>query len=40
MSDENKRKPLLSNQHFTTNTIASAYDLVAKGSKGKVAIEF
>jgi NADPH2:quinone reductase len=40
LADENKLKPLLATERFTRNDIAAAYDQVAKGSKGKVTIEF
>jgi NADPH2:quinone reductase len=32
-------KPFLSEQHFGSNQIAQAFDLVAKGSRGKVVVE-
>jgi NADPH:quinone reductase-like Zn-dependent oxidoreductase len=40
LADDNQLKPLLAAERFTPDNIASAYDLVAKGSKGKVTIEF
>jgi NADPH2:quinone reductase len=40
LADENKLKPFLATELFTCNDIAAAYDQVAKGSKGKVTIEF
>jgi NADPH:quinone reductase-like Zn-dependent oxidoreductase len=39
LAEHNRLKPLLAEQQFRRNEIASAYDLVAKGSKGKVVIE-
>jgi NADPH:quinone reductase-like Zn-dependent oxidoreductase len=40
LADKNQLKPLLATEQFTTDNIAAAYDLVAKGSKGKVTVEF
>jgi len=37
--DQNQLKPLLASQRFGRDEIAAAYDLVAKGSIGKVVIE-
>ena len=34
------RQPLLNKRSFGKHEIADAYDAVAKGSKGKVVIEF
>jgi len=39
LADRNQLKPLLAEQQFGSNDIASAYDTVAKGSKGKVVLE-
>jgi NADPH:quinone reductase-like Zn-dependent oxidoreductase len=39
LADQNRLKPLLADQHFGPNDIASAYDSVAKGSRGKVVLE-
>jgi NADPH2:quinone reductase len=39
LADQNQLKPLLAEQRFGKNEIADAYDMVAKGSKGKVVIE-
>ena len=38
--DQGKLKPLLAAESFTRNDIEAAYEQVAKGSKGKVTIEF
>ncbi len=40
LAEQNQLKPLLARQRFGRDEIAAAYDLVAKGSLGKVAIEF
>lgn len=40
LADENKLKPLLAAEQFTRNDIEAAYEQVAKGSKGKVTLEF
>lgn len=40
IAEHNQIKPLLAEQQFGRTDIAIAYDLVAKGSKGKVVIEF
>ena len=39
LADQTKLNPLLAEQHFGYNEIAAAYDLVSRGSKGKVVIE-
>jgi NADPH2:quinone reductase len=39
LAEHNQFKPFLAAQHFGRNDIAAAYDIVAKGSKGKVVIE-
>lgn len=39
LADQNQLKPLLAEHQFGRDEIASAYDLVAKGSGGKVVIE-
>jgi NADPH:quinone reductase-like Zn-dependent oxidoreductase len=39
LAEQGQLKPLLADQHFAHDDIASAYDLVAKGSKGKVVLE-
>ena len=39
LAEQNQLKPLLNGQHFGQEDIASAYDLVARGSRGKVVIE-
>ena len=40
LAERNQLKSLLAEQQFGRSEIATAYDLVAKGSKGKVVIEF
>lgn len=40
LADQDQLKPLLSERHFGPAEIADAYDAVAKGSKGKVVVEF
>jgi NADPH:quinone reductase-like Zn-dependent oxidoreductase len=40
LADQKLLKPLLAEQKFGPDDIASAYDAVAKGSRGKVVIEF
>ena len=40
MAEKNQIQPLLAAEHFGREDIAAAYDLVARGSKGKVVIEF
>ncbi len=40
LADEGKLKPLLASEVFTRSDIEAAYAQVAKGSKGKVTIEF
>ena len=40
LADEGKLKPLLAAELFTRSDIEAAYDQVAKGSKGKVTIDF
>jgi NADPH:quinone reductase-like Zn-dependent oxidoreductase len=39
LAEQHKLKPLLAEEQFGPNDIASAYDAVAKGSKGKVVLE-
>jgi NADPH2:quinone reductase len=39
LAEQNQLKPLLAEQRFGLNEIADAYEMVAKGSKGKVVIE-
>lgn len=39
LAEQGQLKPLLADQQFAHDDIASAYDLVAKGSKGKVVLE-
>jgi NADPH:quinone reductase-like Zn-dependent oxidoreductase len=39
LAEHNRLKPLLAEQQFARDEIARAFDLVAKGSKGKVVIE-
>lgn len=39
LAEQNLLKPLLSEQRFEPDDLAAAYDLVARGSKGKVVIE-
>jgi len=39
LAEQHKLKPLLSAQQFGPDNIAAAYDLVAKGSTGKVVVE-
>jgi len=39
LAEQNQLKPLLVEQRFGLDEIADAYDVVAKGSKGKVIIE-
>jgi NADPH2:quinone reductase len=39
LAEQHKLKPLLAEEHFGADDIASAYDTVAKGSKGKVVLE-
>ena len=39
LADQDQLKPLLSGHHFGQEDIASAYDLVARGSRGKVVLE-
>jgi len=39
LAEQNQLKPLLAEQRFERDELAAAYDLVAKGSKGKVVIE-
>ena len=39
LADQNQLKPLLAEEQFAPETIARAYDAVAKGSKGKVVLE-
>jgi NADPH2:quinone reductase len=39
LAEQNQLKPLLTEQRFGRNEIAAAFDLVARGSKGKVVIE-
>jgi len=40
LAEQNQLKPLLAEQRFGPGEIADAYDRVAKGSRGKVVIEF
>ncbi len=40
LAEQNQLKPLLAEQHYGPDNIASAYEAVAKGSKGKVVVEF
>jgi len=40
LAERNQMRPLLAAEHFSRNDIAAAYDLVAKGSKGKVVVQF
>lgn len=39
LAEQHQLKPLLAEEQFEANDIASAYDAVAKGSKGKVVLE-
>lgn len=39
LASSGKMKPLLSEQHFGSDQIAQAFDLVANGSRGKVVVE-
>lgn len=39
LAEQHKLKPLLTTQQFGADDIAAAYDLVAKGSTGKVVVE-
>ena len=39
LAEQNQLKPLLAERRLGLNEIADAYDMVAKGSKGKVVIE-
>jgi NADPH2:quinone reductase len=39
LADRNQLKPLLAEQQFGRDEIAEAYDMVAKGSRGKVVVE-
>lgn len=39
LADQDQLKPLLAEQQFGRDAIAAAYDMVAKGSKGKVVLE-
>jgi NADPH2:quinone reductase len=39
LAEQNQLKPLLAEQQFRLDEIAAAYDMVAKGIKGKVVIE-
>jgi len=39
LAEQNQLKPLLAERRFGLDEIAEAYDMVAKGSKGKVVIE-
>jgi NADPH:quinone reductase-like Zn-dependent oxidoreductase len=39
LASSGQMKPLLAEQHFGSNQIAQAFDLVAKGSRGKVVVE-
>ena len=39
LADRDQLKPLLAEHHYGQEDIGSAYDLVAKGSKGKVVLE-
>ena len=39
LAEQHKLKPLLTSQQFGADSIAAAYDLVAKGSTGKVVVE-
>lgn len=39
LAEKHQLKPLLSEQSFSKDQIAEAYDVVAKGSKGKVVLE-
>jgi NADPH2:quinone reductase len=40
LAEKNQIRPLLAAEHFGRDGIAAAYDLVARGSKGKVVVEF
>ena len=40
LAEQGQLKPLLAEPQFGQDTLAEAYDLVARGSRGKVAIEF
>ncbi|SNS47015.1 NADPH:quinone reductase [Granulicella rosea] len=40
LADKNELRPLLAAQSFGRDTIAEAHDLVARGSKGKVVVQF
>jgi len=40
LAAKNQLRPLLVAEQFSRNDIAAAYDLVAKGSKGKVVVQF
>jgi NADPH:quinone reductase-like Zn-dependent oxidoreductase len=39
LAEQNQLKPLLADRRFGLDEIAEAYDMVAKGSKGKVVVE-
>jgi NADPH:quinone reductase-like Zn-dependent oxidoreductase len=39
LASNGQMKPLLAEQHFGSNEIAQAFDLVANGSRGKVVVE-
>lgn len=39
LASNDQMKPLLAEQHFGSNQIAQAFDLVANGSRGKVVVE-
>jgi len=40
LAEKNQIRPLLAAEHFGRDDIAAAYDLVARGSKGKVVVQF
>jgi NADPH:quinone reductase-like Zn-dependent oxidoreductase len=39
MAEMNQIRPLLAAEHFGRENIAAAYDMVARGSKGKVVVQ-
>jgi len=40
LADSGKLRPLLHAQHFTSDEIADAHELVASGALGKVVVDF
>ena len=40
LADENRIQPMLAREHFGPQDISAAYDQVARGSKGKVVLQF